>query len=510
MKSHFPGRAWRSATALLLGSLLAFSITPTASAAPLVDADQTGSITVHKFEKPTKGGGGNNGGGGHNNGSAGNGGGNGFGTFAAPDTSGFTPLPGVEFTIQQVNILDLSTNAGWEAANNLSHVFDPFNATGSISGAGYTLGTAVSQTTAADGTALFPNLPVGLYLVTETSVPAGVTPAAPFLVTIPTTDPDNQNNWLYDVDVYPKNSVSAAEKTVTDAPDVKLGDQIDFTILGDIPNESVIDGYRIADHLDTKLTYVGTDVTLTNGVPLTPGSDYDVVFDSGTNTVSVIFTEAGRQLLAAYMNAQVQVVVSVLVNAVGEIENEALLYPNAASVSVTPGQLGGPVVTPPVVTKWGAITVEKINENGAALFGASFSVYTSLADAEAGANPVAIDGQTTFAVAADGTLTVSGLRYSDWADGGAVAPGSPDFRTYYLVENTAPAGYELLAEPIPFLVTAATTAVGVDLQVKNIPSNGGFQLPFTGGTGTGLIYTAGVLLLLGAVIGILRSRRSRK
>ncbi|WP_228145553.1 LPXTG cell wall anchor domain-containing protein [Paenarthrobacter ureafaciens] len=78
------------------------------------------------------------------------------------------------------------------------------------------------------------------------------------------------------------------------------------------------------------------------------------------------------------------------------------------------------------------------------------------------------------------------------------------------MENTAPAGYELLTEPIPFLVTAATTAVGVDLQVKNIPSNGGFQLPFTGGTGTGLIYTAGVLLLLGAVIGILRSRRSRK
>jgi LPXTG-motif cell wall-anchored protein len=79
-----------------------------------------------------------------------------------------------------------------------------------------------------------------------------------------------------------------------------------------------------------------------------------------------------------------------------------------------------------------------------------------------------------------------------------------------LVENNAPAGYELLAEPIPFLVTAATTTVGVDLQVKNIPSNGGFQLPLTGGTGTGLIYTAGVLILLGAVIGILRSRRSRK
>ncbi|BCW83338.1 hypothetical protein NicSoilE8_10110 [Arthrobacter sp. NicSoilE8] len=476
-----------------------------AVAAPVVDGDQTGSITVHKFEKPVKtgGGGGNNGGGNHR------GDGNGFTTFAVPDTSGFTPLAGVEFTIQQVNTLDLSTNAGWEAANNLSHVFDPLNATGSISGAGYSLGTAVSQLTATDGTAVFPNLPLGLYLITETSVPAGVTPAAPFLVTIPTTDPDNQNNWLYDVDVYPKNSVSTAEKTVTDAPNVKLGEQIDFTILGDIPNESVIDGYRIVDHLDTKLSYIQTDVTLVDGTVL-DASDYDVVFDAGTNTVSVIFTEGGRQLLAVRQATRVQVVITVAVNAVGEIENDALLYPNAASLDVTPGQPGGPVVTPPVVTKWGAITVEKINEYGEALSGASFSVFTSEADAKAGTNPVVIGGQTSFAVAGDGTLTISGLRYSDWADGSAVAPGSPDFRTYYLVENTAPAGYELLAEPIPFLVTAATTAVGVDLQVKNIPSNGGFQLPFTGGTGTGLIYTAGVLLLLGAAIGFLRSRKSRK
>lgn len=501
MKTSYPRRLWRAAAASLAGAALALcSTVGPAAAAPVVDGDQTGSITVHKFEKPVKtGGGGNN----HR------GDGNGFTTFAVPDTSGFTPLAGVEFTIQQVNALDLSTNAGWEAANNLSHVFDPQNSTGSITGAGYTLGTAISQTTAADGTAVFANLPIGLYLVTETNVPAGVTPAAPFLVTIPTTDPDNQNNWLYDVDVYPKNSVSTAEKAVTDAPDVKLGDQIDFTIRGDIPNEPVIDGYRIVDHLDAKLTYVGTDVTLVDGTVL-DASDYDVVFDAATNTVSVIFTEGGRQVLAVRQATRVQVVVSVVVNTVGEIENEALLYPNASSVSVAPGQPGGPVVTPPVVTKWGAITVEKINEYGEALSGASFSVYTSEADAKAGTNPVVIDGQTTFTVAADGTLTISGLRYSDWADGGAVAPGSPGFRTYYLVENAAPAGYELLAEPIEFLVNSSTTTVGVDLQVKNVPSNGGFQLPLTGGTGTALIYTAGVLILLGAVLGILRSRRTRK
>jgi uncharacterized surface anchored protein len=52
-------------------------------------------------------------------------------------------------------------------------------------------------------------------------------------------------------------------------------------------------------------------------------------------------------------------------------------------------------------------------------------------------------------VAGDGTLTLSGLRYSDWANGAAVAPGSADYRTYYLVETTAPAGYELLLNRSP-------------------------------------------------------------
>jgi LPXTG-motif cell wall-anchored protein len=261
------------------------------------------------------------------------------------------------------------------------------------------------------------------------------------------------------------------------------------------------------DHLNTKLTYVGTAVALADGTALT-ASDYDVVFDPGTNTVSVIFTETGRQLLAARTDTRVQVVITAVVNAVGEIQNEALLYPNAASVNVVPGQPGGPVVTPPVVTKWGAITVQKTNESGAALSGASFSVYTSAADAKAGTNPVAIDGQTTFDVAGDGTLTISGLRYSDWANGGAVAPGSPDFRTYYLVETVAPSGYELLAEPIEFLVNASTTAVGVDLQVKNVPGNGGFQLPLTGGVGTALLYAAGTLLIIGAALLFLRFRRT--
>jgi len=490
VSNHHTGRVWKTAAATIAGAVLAmsFSVAP-ASAAPLVDGDQTGSITVHKFERPsTPTGLPNNG--------------------TSVDTTGLTPLAGIEFTIQQVNTIDLSTNAGWDAAHNLSGVFAPANPAGSITGAGYTLGAAQAKTTDAAGTAGFTALPVGLYLVTETNYPAGVTPSAPFLVSVPLTDPDNKDNWIYDVHVYPKNSVAGAEKTVTDAPDVKLGDQIDFTITGDIPNEAVIDGYKIVDVLDPKLTYVGASATLVDGTPLTAGTDYTVSFDAATNTVSVIFTAAGRVKLAAHTDTRVQVMVNTKVNTIGEIENEALVYPNASSFTVAPGQPGGPVVTPPVVTKWGEMTLQKVNENGAALAGAAFSVYTNEADAKAGTNPVDLNGQTVFTVAADGTLTISGLRYSDWANGAAVAPGTPDYRTYYLVETTAPAGYELLAEPVSFLINGTTTTVGIDLEVKNIPSNSGFQLPLTGGVGTGILYAAGALLVVGAALMFLRNRRT--
>ncbi|MGX9898987.1 SpaH/EbpB family LPXTG-anchored major pilin [Arthrobacter sp. SA17] len=121
----------------------------------------------------------------------------------AVDTSALTPLAGIGFTVQQVNALDLSTNAGWESAHNLSTVFSAADPEGSITGAGFTLGTGQTQVTDAAGTAAFTSLPVGLYLVTETSYPASVTPSAPFLVSVPLTDPNTTDNWLYDVHVYP-------------------------------------------------------------------------------------------------------------------------------------------------------------------------------------------------------------------------------------------------------------------------------------------------------------------
>lgn len=62
------------------------------------------------------------------------------------------------------------------------------------------------------GVVKFDNLPIGLYVVMETSKPASVTQAVkPFLVSIPMTrkgDVKKGEEWLYDVVVYPKNSTT--------------------------------------------------------------------------------------------------------------------------------------------------------------------------------------------------------------------------------------------------------------------------------------------------------------
>lgn len=78
--------------------------------------------------------------------------------------------------------------------------------------------------TGVDGKVEFTGLKVGLYLVIETTLPQAVTQKAePFLVSIPMTrigagkdETENPNNkvWMYDVTVYPKNSIAQGDVTL--------------------------------------------------------------------------------------------------------------------------------------------------------------------------------------------------------------------------------------------------------------------------------------------------------
>ena len=118
-----------------------------------------------------------------------------------------------------------------------------------------------------NGKATFTELPVGMYLVIETKTPQAVTmPVEPFLVSIPmtrigdkTTGADNQNQkeWLYDVTVYPKNSIAKGTVKL-----VKQGKQGSATT----PLAGVKFTLNKKNDTDNDYTAVKTDVaTDTNG-----------------------------------------------------------------------------------------------------------------------------------------------------------------------------------------------------------------------------------------------------
>ena len=85
--------------------------------------------------------------------------------------------------------------------------------------------------------------------------------------------------------------------------------------------------------------------------------------------------------------------------------------------------------------------------------------------------------------------------------------------TYYLEETAAPAGYNLLDNPVSVTVNGANVTAA-DLSsltvTEKVANNTGSLLPATGGTGTTVFYVIGAALALGAVVLLVTRRRMHK
>lgn len=181
--------------AMLLGSMSvsAFAADTTASKTPVIDENERGSITIHKYTEGTA------------TGTAASG-----KEDASQVPAGAVPIKDVGFTIYKVQ--DAAKLADYYSTTpaSLPAATDYYTGTGknvqvNADVAALKVGNEVP--TNADGVAEFTNLDLGLYLVVETTSPAIVTgPCDPFLISVPmTTDGDD---WLYNVHVYPKNSTA--------------------------------------------------------------------------------------------------------------------------------------------------------------------------------------------------------------------------------------------------------------------------------------------------------------
>lgn len=173
--------------------------TPTApdTTAATIDTAKTGSITIHKYEY--------------------NGTGGVDGTGGTTDErnvpSDAKALEGAGFTIYKIADVDDLTNYYSTNPSELPSVDtyveqDTTTKKWSIKSSVTVKNTSDEKKTDNNGVATFDSLALGFYVVVETTQPDKVTePIKPFIVSVPMTTKDG-DNWLYDVNVYPKNSTA--------------------------------------------------------------------------------------------------------------------------------------------------------------------------------------------------------------------------------------------------------------------------------------------------------------
>lgn len=193
------------------------------------DPTQTGSITVHKHEGIAA-----------NSDSA--------EADSTEDTLESDKVVGVEFSLYKVDDIDLNDWQTWQnlAEYKVAQTGGAYSvireapadadaagedAAGEDAAAEEFTTTIVgdAQVTDADGVVTFSDLEVGVYVVAETDASGGyidangngvkdegeaavAVPSEPFIVTVPYPTTGEESQWLYDVNVYPKNGVSAVRK----------------------------------------------------------------------------------------------------------------------------------------------------------------------------------------------------------------------------------------------------------------------------------------------------------
>ena len=451
-------------------------------------------------------------------------------------------VEGVVFTAYPITDINLKDPAGWDTISNLARTGVPDSAC--TNPAAPTLGAhtfgkgMASPATNSEGLATITEMPVQAYLVCETTTPGDIVQKAkPFVVTIPhpNTAAGADGQWIYDVNVYPKNEAIDVDKTIQAQKlnGYGVGSLIKFPVSSTAPTldaKSFYKYFQLKDTLDDRLSEVtATEVSL-EGATLQP-TDYQV--DTNGQTVTVTFTAEGLKKIKAAPGKKVSAVFQGKVTKAGSngtITNRAqvisdTVYAEQPPTPVTPPtDPENPPTSEDVTSRWGDLLIKKVDthqqgQTKAGLQGAQFQLYKAK-DSYANTcskvkdgDPIAINGQTTLTTDAQGAIDIKGLFISDSIDG-ADRDNQKDAteRCYVLVETKAPAGYVLPAGDAA--VTAVKVKVG-EVATDNVTVENTKQsvpgLPLTGANGMLILTASGASLLMIAVGSVLVARyRERK
>ena len=516
---------------LMIGALLSGGI---ASANPLADNTSARSITIWKYAIDNSGGYGNPG----------------TGNEPGP-LAGRELLGGIRFQIQKVNVQE---NVEYRNPAGMNLTFD--------AGFGTRTGTTGAKETANHGRVVFDlgtgRVADGLYLVTELPDEKIAKPAEPFFVWVPQTNRGNRESLIYNVQAHPKNILKTEldpEKTVggmdtsvdgSDSFSIKAGQEFTWRLQTDIPpglyyildqameldgvkypvgSEIYADYFRIIDQLSPQLilTQVST-MEYFDGTDWVPFASrhYSVtpstVPAAGITGAEVVFEleKTGMKWLIENEIKQIRGVITTKTPADfnGEIENTLEVEYK------TPGLEPIEEEIPPISLYTGGFDMLKVDAKGNAITSdkAEFKLAESLADANAG-RFLSTDGK--FYTEAELPTGVTHIVFTTDATGRVQFNGlaldvkaTPISKTYWIVETKAPAGYNLLKEPISRLVTVGKSTLtieglkGTGDVIVNHPDT---ELPFTGGDGrTLLIIIALAVIAIGTGAVVADRKRRRK
>ncbi|SDU77863.1 LPXTG-motif cell wall anchor domain-containing protein [Arcanobacterium phocae] len=492
MKKH--GKMRKRLVAFALGTTLLASVGTSVAFADIddvkpaagnIDTTQKGSITIHKLQNPDNG---MNGNGAENTGLANKG------------------IPGVTFTYQKVQDIDLTKNEGWTKVKDLK--IDGDGSVKSQDGATtYDLdGAKTTGATDKQGMISASGLGLGVYLVKEATVPSNVVAkAAPFLVTVPF--PSKTQGWLYDVHVYPKNTVlkptDKPVKQVQNAGEIHFpGDVISWVIDQKVPqlgSKDKITKFVIEDQLPE-----GVDKPVDGGVTVTVkhanGSGAETVkYTKDISESKLVTITFDVNTLTAGDQITVDIVTKISENITGSLTNQSHTKVKVGDEpekdfpsSPTPGTDNDEPdkETPKTETKFAELKITKKNKDDQLLNKAEFEVLAGTC--------ATVSEQTSKRSLTTGAKPA----HTTQANGVAaimVTPGA-----YCVKETAAPVGYEIDPTYTQGMDVNVVENDGATLDVVNLRANdeGGSalpKLPLTGAAGFILLTFAGVAIVATAV-----------